>query len=224
LFSLIETKGKSKGNRTNLVNRLRIILIEDLFSWCSILSTYPLFVTWENERKNETSRTSLLNIVKILTCDKKIRLLSDLKIYAFRDEYKKLFGNKYDEIFAENVKISNDPKANFISLLKIKDPNCSYWYKNIDNNELWKILMKLANDEVNEVNENNEVDKNDEKNEVNEVSTVNNNLLLTLKTIRMIQSQLTKNHRESYLFDMCGISIYYFLKRLIGHKMIQVKQ
>lgn len=56
LFYLAEKEGRAKPNRTNLMNRLRICLVEDMFDWQTILITEPWFTQWEHQRQNESSR------------------------------------------------------------------------------------------------------------------------------------------------------------------------
>jgi hypothetical protein len=191
LFSLVENQGKSKGNRTNLMNRLRIILIEDLFDWRVILQVEPWFTAWEKERKNISSRKYLLSIIRVMSEAKKIRLISDLKVFLIRELYRQTLGNKYDKLFNgwNEHGERTDLLSRFIYLLKNKNPNCLYWYQEMYLNKLdtdiWLTLINI-------------------------VKNSNPILIKVIKTLQLLQLQLTKNHRERYLYTMCAIAFILF--------------
>ena len=187
LFSLVEKEGRAKGNRTNLVNRLRIILVEDLFDWNVIQHVAPWFAEWERVRSTDQSRKYLLSIVRVLSEAKKIRLLSDIKVFLMRDIYRQRLGNQYDNIFRENTASlqARSPADKFIALLNDKNPNCLYWSQQMTEHDLWRLLEKYPS----------------------RASSV-------IKTLHQLQAQLPKDHRERTLYTMSAISMILFEDRI----------
>ena len=187
LYSLVENKGVAKGNRTNLINRLRIILVEDLFNWQIVNLVRDWFTKWDELRTTDFSRKYLLSIVTAMTKSKKIRLLSDLKVYMLRDDYQKVIDVK-NPLFEGWESKGDTELEKFEYLFKKSNFNCLYWMSKIlDNvklyNDLWKIL------------------KSDSR-------TKNNiSLLTTLNSLQILQSQLTKNHKEKYLYYIFGVAL-----------------
>jgi len=196
LFSLIEATGKAKGNRTNLLNRLRIILIEDLFDWSTIVKVEPWFTKWEETRKTPASRKYLLSIIRLLASKPKIRLLSDLKVFMIREAYRRTLGSKYDQLFNgwNDHDQRTDPVGRFCYLLKNKNPNCLYWYPmfqdKLSEKQIWDVLLKL-------ISENNS----------------NPQIKSVMISLQHLQSQLTKTHREKYLYFMYAIALILFESR-----------
>lgn len=185
-FSLGEKLGVAKGNRTNLMNRLRIISVEDLCDLDVICQILPWFNSWTKLRAEDTSRQYLLNIVNVLCRSKKIRLVSDLKVFLFREEHRSILGDKFDVIFNGWNKYDTDkkdpsPYERFTYLLNQHNPNCLYWYdilnKSGHDGVVWTHLLK-----------------------------VNPKLVC----LQQLQSQLTKNHKESYLFTVIAIAMCLF--------------
>lgn len=191
LFSLLGMHGPAKGNRTNLVNRLRIILVEDLFNWRSILAVEPWFDQWERERTSHSSRKYLLSIIKELSESKKIRLISDFKVFLLREEYRGRLGSKYDHIFNGWNDYGNSVTTveKFVYLLNNKNPNCLYWYQQDPSKITWSLLLEIA-------------------------KSINKTLFRVISTLQKIQSGLTKNHREGYLYVMQAILFILFADKL----------
>lgn len=195
LFSLAESLGHARGNRTNMMNRLRIILVEDLFDWRTILQVEPWFTAWEKERKNISSRKYLLSIIRVLTTAKKIRLVNDLKVFLIRDLYRQVLGNKYDKIFSgwNEHGGQTDNMSRFIYLLRNKNPNCLHWYEQVylqgHYNSVWGPMIDL-------------------------VSGTNPTLLSVIKSLYRLQSQLTKDHRERYIYILYAIALILFEHRI----------
>jgi hypothetical protein len=189
LYSLIESQGKAKGNRTNLVNRLRIILIEDLFNWRVIVKVAPCFSEWTRSRNQSISRKYLISIVRELVQSPKIRLLSDMKVFMLREIYRQQLGTSYDDLFngwnehGEHV----DSLSRMIYLLEQRNPNCLYWYNELHNSgdhpshddHMWSSIISLH--------------------------VSNPQLTNVLRLLMTLQSQLPKDHRERYLYAMAGI-------------------
>lgn len=174
-------KGKAKGNRTNLMNRLRIILVEDLFNWRAVLRCSKYFEEWEKYRKTddfpgEDSRR-LLSIIRELRSSKKIRLVSDLKVFYFRDSYREKLGEEYDYLFFQD-------EEDFESLLKNKNFNCLYLiHKNPEKtDEYWRLILK--DDSLKE----------------------NKNLKITILALKKLVNQLTKKHAEKYLYLISAVA------------------
>ena len=101
--------GVQKGNRTNLINRLKIILVEDV---CDS-GLWPVmagwFKKWHESRETVESRRYLLSIVRELCLAKKLRLLSDYKFFSDYKEYRKRLGEKYDHLYTDYKKNVWDP-------------------------------------------------------------------------------------------------------------------
>jgi hypothetical protein len=182
LYSLLKTSSGT-GNRTNLVNRLRIILVEDLFDWQTVLLVEPWFSAWERERNSETSRKYLLSIVRALAMAPKIRLVSDFKVFKERSRYRSFLGNKHDDLYNEwNVcrGDTNTIASRFRCLLEKENPNCLYWLDQVDYH-VWSILSAIM------------------------TGTGGGVGVEVLQRLQRIQNQLTKGHRESYLFSMFAV-------------------
>ena len=195
LYSLVVTSG-TKGNRTNLANRLRIILVEDLFNARSIPVMEDLFTKWEHTRETLISRNYLVNIVHFMTQSKKIRLVSDLKVFMLREDHRRVLGTEYDDLFngwndypdpSEQV----NPLDRYLYLLGIKNPNCLYWYQQLGQPiNMWSHLIKLADISTHHPHE----------------------IKSLLKSLMMIQRQLPekKVHDERYLYVMFATAIFLF--------------
>ena len=128
LYSLIEPNSQAKGNRTNLVNRLRIILVEDLFHWPTVLLVEPWFTQWEKNRHLPIGRQYLLQIVQALVMAPKIRLLSDFKMFlsptgGTSSPLEDLFAG-WDSVIDSDplVKLINSPKILMIKRKKMMFP------------------------------------------------------------------------------------------------------
>ena len=81
LFSRLDG-GKGESIRTNMINRIKVILVEEIFDWSVLQNVFVWIRKWQLNRSNENkSRFYLLNIVKCLVESKKIRIISDSKAY-----------------------------------------------------------------------------------------------------------------------------------------------
>jgi hypothetical protein len=198
LYSLLNNS-IGRGKRTNIMNRLRVSLVEDMFNWSLILKIGPWFSKWDTEREFPSSRKYLLSIVQDMIASKKTRLLSDLKVFMLRETYRNDLGDQYDYLFNG----WNDTGVNtrapmgfnrfdrlnmFAHLIEQHNPNCLYWYQKMHENReeslIWKYLL--------------------------ESSKQVGNRLKTIQQLQIIQSQLTKNHKESYLFTVSAIMMVLF--------------
>lgn len=133
-------------------------------------------------------------IIHALSNAKKIRLISDLKVFLIRELYRQSLGDKYDELFKgwNTHGPRHDPMSRFIYLLEMKNNNCFYWYqemylKGIDES-VWETLLNLAKH--------------------------NTTLVRVIQALRSLQSQLSKNHKEKYLYTMCAIAMILFENRI----------
>lgn len=90
--------GIQKANRTNLINRLKIIAVEDCFYPEIIPTLTEWFLKWHSSRETASSRRYLVSIVKALCEAPKLRLLSDYKLFVQPEEYRSHLGTKYDSV------------------------------------------------------------------------------------------------------------------------------
>lgn len=90
--------GIQKANRTNLINRLKIIAVEDCFYPEIIPTLADWFTKWHSSRETTSSRRYLTSIVSALCEAPKLRLLSDYKIFVQSEEYRSHLGTKYDSV------------------------------------------------------------------------------------------------------------------------------
>ena len=142
--------GVQKGNRTNLVNRLKIILVEDVCDsglW-PIMAVW--FKKWHENREKTSSRRYLLSIVRELCLAKKLRLLSDYKFFSDYKEYRKKLGKKYDFLYTDYTKNVWDPnflrgmdKTEWVSYGHPYDDSLEEIYKTFPktNKERWLYSM-----------------------------------------------------------------------------------
>jgi len=193
-FSVVE-KDKAKGNRTNLMNRIRIILVEDLFDWRVIMRVCPWFDSWIRTRKTNQSRKYLLSIVRVLADAKKIRLTTDLKVFMFREAYRKSLGNKYDDIFNQwnDYGKSSSALSRFSHLLGKGNPNCLYWYQQLVDSgsvdSIWASILNVAEHK-------------------------NAKIMKVLNALAELKEQLGKTHKEKFVYDMSAISLVLFNDRI----------
>lgn len=148
LFSRLDS-GKGESIRTNMINRIKVILVEEIFDWSVLQNVFLWIRKWELNRKIEKkSRFFLLNIVKCLVESKKIRIISDSKAYLNQEnivdkldnsKYNKLFEtkNEWDNNMERGVEWLNPNEMNnlllkeyfsrMLYLLEKKDMNAIYW-------------------------------------------------------------------------------------------------
>ena len=193
-FSLVE-KDRAKGNRTNLTNRLRVTLVEDLFDWQVVMRVVPWFTIWSQTRNSDKSWKYLLSIVRCLAWAKKIRLLSDLKVFMARELHRKALGDQYDDLFNQwNAHgLKKDNLSRFKYLLDQCNPNCLHWYQQLyeDNQEkeIWLTIFNVAEKK-------------------------NAQLMPILNSVSDLKIQLGKTYRERNLYDMYGIALVLFHQRI----------
>ena len=79
--TLANTKGQAKRLRTNMVNRLVVMMSEEvsISAWWMPSKIFELYEKWIKNRGNVSSRKYLFDIYSYLISQKKIRLISDLK-------------------------------------------------------------------------------------------------------------------------------------------------
>ena len=142
LFQLME---KGNGIRSNMINRLKVIAVEEMFNHQILRRMYSLIRDWEKYRMDEKAKSYLLNLVKIMVESPKIRLVSDHKCFLNSDFIIEKYPGKYDQLFEtknnwdskiriDYLKSSELNNSNlleiwsrFIYLIENKDPNCLYW-------------------------------------------------------------------------------------------------
>ena len=103
MFKELKNDKKVKGLRSNIRNRLIVILGEDIgiSNWSIYKRIYDLLKLWEVNRDSEDNneRKYLIEIVNYLVNSKKVRLVSHIRGYykhCYNDEY---FKNKYKEYY-----------------------------------------------------------------------------------------------------------------------------
>ena len=173
-----------------LINRLRVILVEDLFDWQTVIQMAPWLSQWDSQRQQPTSRKYLLSMVQCLVQAPKVRLVSDLKVFMYREQHRQKLGNMYDQIFnGWNIGSGSDLDR-MSHLLKLNNPNCLYWYKSDNDSQIWTMLKRY-------------IDTTDR--------VPNSQLSKVIDTLRQIQTQdKFKNHREGYLYTMTAIAYILF--------------
>lgn len=85
------TKGQAQRLRTNLINRLVVMMSEEISisAWWMPLKVSELYRKWVNNRGNTTSRKYLIDLYLYLTSQKMIRLISDVHAVYQLLEYAK---------------------------------------------------------------------------------------------------------------------------------------
>ena len=89
---LENTQNSAKGIRTNMVNRLVVMMSEEvnISAWWMPLKIFDLYQKWIENRGNDSSRKYLLEMYLYLMSQKMIRLISDLKsVYLIPPDYVK---------------------------------------------------------------------------------------------------------------------------------------
>ena len=183
----------AKANRTNLMNRLRICLSEDMFNWSLMIAVEPWFSAWERERSKPSSRKYLLSIVSALVLSKKIRLISDLKTYFYdknspaQDAADGTDSGAADGASENHAKdVAHRRAERMLDLLRHRDPKCLYWFSLIRETGAFHIddVAACANDIP--------------------------DLKRAIEATQIIRGQLTTGHREAYLFDVMSIAFILF--------------
>lgn len=86
------TQKNAQRTRTNMVNRLVVIMSEEISisAWWMPLKILELYEKWIENRGNPSSRKYLIDMYKYLTSQEMIRLISDLKsVYLIPPDYVK---------------------------------------------------------------------------------------------------------------------------------------
>jgi len=86
------TKTKAMRIRTNMVNRLVVMMTEEvnISAWWMPSKIFELYQKWIENRGNDSSRKFLVDMYRYLTSQKMIRLISDLKsVYLLPPDYVK---------------------------------------------------------------------------------------------------------------------------------------
>ena len=152
LFSRLDG-GKAESIRTNMINRIKVILVEEIFDWSVLQNVFVWIRKWQLNRSNENkSRFYLLNIVKTLVESKKIRIISDSKAYLNQDNIAdKLNNSKYNSLFETKNEWDNNMErgvewlkptemnnlllkeyfSRMLYLLEKKNMNAIYWMNKI---------------------------------------------------------------------------------------------
>lgn len=152
LFSKLDG-GKGESIRTNMINRIKVILVEEIFDWSVLQNVFVWIRKWQLNRSNENkSRFYLLNIVKCLVESKKIRIISDSKAYLNQDNIvDKLNNSKYNSLFETKNEWDNNMErgvewlkptemnnlvlkeyfSRMLYLLEKKNMNAIYWMNKI---------------------------------------------------------------------------------------------
>ena len=152
LFSRLDG-GKGESIRTNMINRIKVILVEEIFDWSVLQNVFVWIRKWQLNRSNENkSRFYLLNIVKCLVESKKIRIISDSKAYLNQDNIvDKLNNSKYNSLFETKNEWDNNMErgvewlkptemnnlvlkeyfSRMLYLLEKKNMNAIYWMNKI---------------------------------------------------------------------------------------------
>ena len=137
--------------RTNMINRIKVIMLEDCFNPNLILTIGKWIRDWETCRKEEKSLKILMNIVFHLTSVPKCRLLEETNFYHIMDYIKNKYGDEYIDLFVSvydwDEKVSNiirflkeDEFKNKILIMKIsrffyllnrKESCCLFWLHKI---------------------------------------------------------------------------------------------
>ena len=156
MFKKLDDK-KVKGLRSNVRNRLIVILSEDIgiSNWNIYLKINNLLKKWEELRKedNDNDRYYLVNIVNYLAKSKKVRLCSHIRTYFYycinNEDFNKYYENK-NKIFEKEDKCGiNFYKKNdcdevkecidgIVYNLKNNNDNLFYWFFRLINNKKWK--------------------------------------------------------------------------------------
>lgn len=157
---------KAKTIRTNMVNRLIVMMSEEVSvsCWWLPIVMEKLYKKWMRDRSGDESRKSLIEMYLYITNGKMIRLVSDVNtvymVSSIENPDTKLL-KIHTELLKENNLIVPTDKISDIQLLfkKVKqgiqdeDDKCLYYVKRIlevsgknkDNiKKLWKIIHKRA--------------------------------------------------------------------------------
>tara|TARA_Y100000590_G_scaffold381432_1_gene450594 strand:+ start:1237 stop:2328 length:1092 start_codon:yes stop_codon:yes gene_type:complete len=133
--------------RTNMINRIKVIMLEDCFNPKLVLTIGTWIRYWENCRKKEKAKKVLLNIVYHLASSPKCRLLDEYNFYHKIDYIKKHFGEEFNDLFTSIHEWDKDTSniikfikqeehtnkdlvikaSRFYYLINKKDPACFFW-------------------------------------------------------------------------------------------------
>ncbi|MFN2127473.1 MAG: hypothetical protein ACK2TU_06400, partial [Anaerolineales bacterium] len=115
------TKGQAQRLRTNLINRLVVMMSEEvsISAWWMPLKILELYQKWVNNRGNTTSRKYLVDMYLYLTSQEMIRIISDIhSVYQLLDyakpkkmsdtelkQIRKRLEKKYPHIYKDQGKV-----------------------------------------------------------------------------------------------------------------------
>ena len=133
--------------RTNMINRIKVIMLEDCFNPNLILTIGKWIRDWETCRKEKKSQKILMNIVFHLASVPKCRLLEEINFYHRMDYIKNKYGDEYIDLFVNvydwDEQVSNITRflkedefknkiltmkvSRFFYLLNRKENSCLFW-------------------------------------------------------------------------------------------------
>jgi len=210
ILGSLNPTGPVKGVITNVVNRLRICLVEDIMDWSMVVAAADFLKTWEAHRnqKNLTPAVaSLVSLVKHMCGARKVRMVSYLKMFRDRDDinrerpsssvaYRPALGESYDHMFAgwndwdgrvmRDLGDVSEAYSRMIYLMERRNPNCMYWFGKLEEagrqDLTWDYLLSQNNEQQTK----------------------------TLRSLMFIQRQLGPKHKERDWCTVAGIAYVIF--------------
>ena len=139
LFSNIDDEKSKKSIRTNLMNRLIVMLDEELcFSdWSNFLKCYNLLESWNKEGRNDPKK--LITFCNIIVKSEMLRLASDVNSYyrnGISDQMRKELTNEIPERLKKYIKPKDDDEivklfVKFVELFEKRDERFFYYSQSI---------------------------------------------------------------------------------------------
>lgn len=122
-----------KAIRTNIMNRLVIIALEDCMDPSILQAVYEVSRKWNDSRNTDTGMTEIVWLYKLLCKAGKGRYISVVKLYINAASKTPEFRQKYNLDYTHVA----DPLAVFQSLLQIGDIRCVQYLKDIQPGDAW---------------------------------------------------------------------------------------
>ena len=139
LFSNIDDEKSKKSIRTNLMNRLIVMLDEELCfcDWSDFLKCYNLLESWNNEGRNDPKK--LITFCNIIVKSEMLRLASDVNAYyrnGVSDQMRTELTSEIPERLKKYIKPKDDDEivklfVKFVELFEKGDDSYFYYSQSI---------------------------------------------------------------------------------------------